>query len=312
MDLSKGPLLRVKLLRLTCEHHISLRTLHHIVSDGWSAEVLMGDLAALYGASSQDRAGTLPRLSIQYKDYAAWLNRLLSGPEGERMKRYWVTKLAGGLPTLDLAGDVPASTVEGRRRTLHPLRLDSERTAGLTALGKRQDATLFMTLLTAIKALFYRYTGQEDLIVGTPVAGRALPELESGIGPYMNTVAIRDTVSGVDRFDVLLARVRDTSLEAFANALYPLDWLLEELHVRRANGRNPVFDVGFTMQNQRSDTEGWQAGPLKIRELTELTRRPLMAEAQTCFWFLASPRADGLDIGIVHDAARFSVCFVCV
>src|SRR3569833_3345765 len=115
MDLSKGPLLRVKLLRLTCEHHICLCTLHHIVSDGWSAEVLMGDLAALYGASSQDRAGTLPRLSIQYKDYTAKHNQQQTKPKNKHKKRKKDTKQTGGKPTLDLAGDVPASTVEGRR-----------------------------------------------------------------------------------------------------------------------------------------------------------------------------------------------------
>jgi non-ribosomal peptide synthetase component F len=249
-------------------------------------------------------------LPIQYKDYAAWLNRLLEGPEGERMKNYWLEKLSGRLAALDLPGDVPADTANTPRWTLHPLRLDPARTAALTSLGERQGATLFMTLLTAIKALFYRYTGQEDIIVGTPVAGRALPDFESGVGPYMNVVALRDTVSGVDRYDALLARVRDTSLEAFANALYPLDWLLDALHVRRAKGRNPVFDIGFTLQNQRSENDGRDAGPVRIRELPELTRRALTAEAQTYFWFLASPRADGMDIDIVHDAARFSEAFV--
>ncbi|PAJ81434.1 non-ribosomal peptide synthetase [Burkholderia ubonensis] len=304
MDLAAGPLFRVKLLRLSEVRHVCICTMHHIVTDGWSTEVLLDDLSQIYNAFVERRDNPLPALAIQYKDYAGWLNRLLAGPEGARMKDYWLTKLGGGLRALELPGDVEQPAAPSWKTWR--FELPAAATTALESLGKRHGATLFIALLSAIKALFYRRSGQEDIVVGTPVAGRELPELESQVGPYLNVLALRDRVAGDDRFDTLLTRVRDTTIEAFSHPLYPLDRLLDELHVKRVPGRNPLFDIGLTLQNQRQGAVDRYAGQVRISELPDHNLRGTDTEAATDFWFLAEPRDEGLAISVVYHAGRFS------
>ncbi|MFA8391016.1 amino acid adenylation domain-containing protein [Burkholderia ubonensis] len=308
MDLAAGPLFRVKLLRLSEVRHVCICTMHHIVTDGWSTEVLLDDLSQIYNAFVERRDNPLPALAIQYKDYAGWLNHLLAGPEGARMKDYWLNKLGGGLRALALPGDVeqPAAPSWNTWR----FELPAAATTALESLSKRHGATLFIALLSAIKALFYRRSGQEDIVVGTPVAGRELPELESQVGPYLNVLALRDRVAGDDRFDTLLTRVRDTTIEAFSHPLYPLDRLLDELHVKRVPGRNPLFDIGLTLQNQRQGAIERYAGQVRISELPDHNLQGADAEAATDFWFLAEPRDEGLAISVVYHAGRFSEALV--
>ncbi|WP_176091036.1 non-ribosomal peptide synthetase/type I polyketide synthase [Burkholderia ambifaria] len=308
MDLGTGPLFRVKLLRLSEVRHVCICTMHHIVSDGWSTEVLLDDLSKIYDALVQRRDNPLPALSIQYKDYAGWLNRLLAGPDGERMKEYWLTRLGGGLRALELPGDVEQPAAPSWKTWR--FELPAAETTALESLGKRHGATLFIALLSAIKALFYRRSGQEDIVVGTPVAGRELPELESQVGPYLNVLALRDRVAGDDRFDTLLTRVRDTTLEAFSHPLYPLDRLLDELRIKRVAGRNPLFDIGLTLQNQRQGAVDRYAGQVRIAELPDHDLQGADTEAATDFWFLAEPHAEGLAIRVVYHAGRFSEALV--
>ncbi|WP_217589270.1 non-ribosomal peptide synthetase/type I polyketide synthase [Burkholderia sp. GbtcB21] len=308
MDLATGPLFRVKLLRLSEVRHVCICTMHHIVSDGWSTEVLLDDLSKIYDAFVQRRDNPLPALPIQYKDYAGWLNRLLAGPEGERMKEYWLTRLGGGLRALELPGDLEQPAAPSWKSWR--FELPAAETTALESLGKRHGATLFIALLSAIKALFYRRSGQEDIVVGTPVAGRELPELESQVGPYLNVLALRDRVAGDDRFDTLLTRVRDTTIEAFSHPLYPLDRLLDALHIKRVAGRNPLFDIGLTLQNQRQGAVDRYAGQVRIAELPDHDLQRADPEAATDFWFLAEPRAEGLAISVVYHAGRFSEALV--
>lgn len=308
MDLESGPLFRIKLIRLAETRHACICTMHHIVTDGWSAEILLDEFAALYAARLDGVTGALPALTIQYKDYAAWMNRLLDGPEGARMKTYWLAKLAAVRP-LELPGDVSRGGVRGQRWKTHRVHLNATEASALETTAARHGATLFMALLSAIKALLYRRSGQEDITVGSPVAGRLLPELERQIGPYLNVVALRDTVTGADRYEALLSRVKDTTVEAFSNQLYPLDRLLDALQITRTPDRNPIFDIGFTLQNQRRATKRRSAGALQITELMNLSTQSANAEAETQFWFLADPNPDRLDITVVYDAARFSEAF---
>ncbi|KWC52010.1 hybrid non-ribosomal peptide synthetase/type I polyketide synthase [Burkholderia ubonensis] len=308
MDLAAGPLFRVKLLRLSEVRHVCICTMHHIVTDGWSTEVLLDDLSQIYNAFVERRDNPLPALAIQYKDYAGWLNRLLAGPEGARMKDYWLNKLGGGLRALALPGDVEQPAAPSWKTWR--FELPAAATTALESLGKRHGATLFIALLSAIKALFYRRSGQEDIVVGTPVAGRELPELESQVGPYLNVLALRDRVAGDDRFDTLLTRVRDTTIEAFSHPLYPLDRLLDELHVKRVPGRNPLFDIGLTLQNQRQGAVDRYAGQVRISELPDHDLQGADTEAATDFWFLAEPREEGLAISVVYHAGRFSEALV--
>jgi non-ribosomal peptide synthetase component F len=160
-----------------------------------------------------------------------------------------------------------------------------------------------MALLTAIKTLLYRKSGQEDIVVGSPFAGRVRPELEGQVGPYLNVLPLRDTIRGGDRFDALLARVRQTTLEAFANQLYPVDWLLGELGVKRVAGRNPLYDASFTLHNQRR----LHAGSLRLIELPSLDLQPINPDAMTRFWFVADPRPEGeIAMSIVYDGSLSS------
>jgi non-ribosomal peptide synthetase component F len=163
-----------------------------------------------------------------------------------------------------------------------------------------------MTLLSSIKALLYRHTGQQDLVIGTPVAGRVHTEMERQVGPYLNVVALRDRVSGEERFDALLERVRETTLDAYANQLYPLDWLLQGLGVRREVGRNPVFEVGFTLQNQRRSNMPRRSADLDISEQRSREIETQNAEALTQFWFLAEQGDDAMEMTIVYNGARFT------
>jgi non-ribosomal peptide synthetase component F len=171
----------------------------------------------------------------------------------------------------------------------------------LEAAGARYGVTLFMTLLASIKTLLYRNTGQEDIIVGSPVAGRVQPALEKQIGPYLNTLAMRDTVIGDDRFDTLLERVRETTLEAYANQIYPFDLLLEDLSVRRESGRNPLFDVGFTLHNQRRGGATWRSANLEISEAAGADVELRNAEALTDFWFVGEPGPEVIDMTLVYN-----------
>jgi amino acid adenylation domain-containing protein len=304
MDLSRGPLLRLKLLRLAETRHVCVCTMHHIISDGWSAEVLLDELSAVYEALASGRPNPLGPLDLQYRDYASWLNRLLAGPRGDEMKSYWLEKL-GGAARLDLRPDSTGARGRAYRRRTHRFTIPQATIRRLEAVGRRYGATLFMTLLASIKALLYRHTGQEDIVVGTPVAGRVRAEMERRVGPYLNVVALRDHVRGVERFDALLESVRETTLDAYGNQLYPLDWLMEGLGVRREPGRNPVFDVGFTLQNQRRLSGPRLSAGLEISELTGAEIEAGNAEALTQFWFLAQEGTDAMQMTVVYDGASF-------
>ncbi len=305
MNLETGPLFRLKLIRRDAEQHLLLVTMHHIICDGWSAQVLLDELIRLYGAHADEQTSAMAPLAIQFKDYAEWLNRLLGGAEAARMKDYWLAKLGGELPELDFPIDTERFPARGFQRKVHRFRIPSDSARHLEALARRHGATLFMALLASIKTLLYRNTGQEDFIVGTPVAGRVLSELEGQIGPFLNVLALRDEVSGAERFDDLLARVRETTLDAYANQLYPFDRLLDDLKVKRTVGRNPVFDVGFTLQNHRAAQAARWSPHLEIEELPMWEVESLNAEALTHLWFLAEEHDGVIDMNLVYNGAVF-------
>ncbi|HLK62418.1 MAG TPA: amino acid adenylation domain-containing protein [Bryobacteraceae bacterium] len=305
LDLATGPLLRVKLVKLGPVRHVCIVSMHHIVTDGWSSEVLLDDLAEIYDSLTAGRPSSLEPLPLQYKDYAAWLSGLLRGPQGKQMREYWTGKLSGRLPVLNFPTDFEGAPGENRPR-IHRFQVPADTVRELEELAHSSSATLFMVLVAALKAYLYRSTGQEDIIVGSPVAGRVRQEMERQVGPYLNVVALRDSIAGDDRFDMLLDRVRETTLDAYANQLYPLDWLLDELRVKRDPRRNPVFDVGFTLQNQLRGERVRRAGGIVITPIDEGMFEAGPPEARTRFWFLAEPRDGSLEFSIVYDGALFS------
>ena len=248
-ELSAAPLMRARLLRLSEREHVLLLTLHHIVSDGWSLGVLTRELTSLYEAYLSGAAIPLMPLPIQYADYAAWQRRRLSGERFDAQLEYWAKQLGGELPLLGLPTDFPRPPVlAGRGETL-PFRLPERLCGRLRELSRREGVTLYMTLLVAFQTLLHRYTGQEDILVGTPVAGRARPEAEGLIGCFVNTVVLRGDLSGDPTFMELLARARAVTLEAHANQEVPFEMLVERLRPERDLSHAPFFEVMFVLQN---------------------------------------------------------------
>ncbi|HKH48756.1 MAG TPA: amino acid adenylation domain-containing protein, partial [Thermoanaerobaculia bacterium] len=264
-DLSRGPLLRAALLRLGGEDHVALFTLHHVVSDGWSMQVLVEEVGALYGAYLAGLPSPLAPLPVQYADYAAWQRSWLSGETLKAELGYWRTRLAGLPPRLELPTDRPRPAVETRRGAVRGLALDPELSARLADLGRRAGATPFMTLLAAWQALLGRWAGVEDLAVGTPIAGRSREEVERLIGFFVNTLVLRGDLSGGPSFRELLGRVRQASLEAHEHQEVPFERLVEELAPQRSLSHSPLFQVLFALQNVRRqalDLPGMRLSPL--------------------------------------------------
>ncbi|NTW01288.1 MAG: AMP-binding protein, partial [Oscillochloris sp.] len=247
-DLHEGALLRAKLLRLSDTDHVLLLTMHHIVSDGWSVGVLTDELTTLYTAFVQGDSATLPMLPIQYADFAAWQRAQLEGSLRQEQVAYWQNRLSD-LPPLELPTDRPRPAVQGSAGAHYTLDLAVEVSSALRELSTQEDATLFMTLLAAFQALLYRYSGQEQFGIGTPLAGRTYPELEPLIGFFVNSLVICADLTGEPDFRTLLRRVRATVLEAMAHQDLPFEMLVESLHVERNLSRTPLFQVMFTLQS---------------------------------------------------------------
>jgi amino acid adenylation domain-containing protein len=248
-DLARGPLWRCRLLLLDEDRQLLLVTMHHIITDGWSVGVLRREFTALYRAFRAGRPSPLPEPTLQYADYAAWQRHYLSGDLLEKQLAYWRQRLAGMQP-LELPTDRPRPAVRRQRGARATFALPPEIGDGLKALARDQGATLFMALLAGFQALLGRYAGQEDVVLGTPVAGRDRTELEGLIGMFVNTLVLRTDLSGEPSFRTLLERVRETCLGAFAHQDVPFERLVDELQPHRDLGRHPLFQVLFTLQNQ--------------------------------------------------------------
>ncbi|HEV2727753.1 MAG TPA: condensation domain-containing protein, partial [Solirubrobacterales bacterium] len=252
-DLSEGPLVRVRLLRLSDEEHVALLTMHHIISDGWSMSVLVAEVGQLYAAYARGEASPLEELPIQYADFAVWQRERMSGEALERELAYWRAQLGGELPVLELPTDRPRPPVQSYKGAVAPFRLSEEVAAGLRAMSRERGCTLFMTLLAGFQALLHRYTGQTDIVVGSPVAGRNRAEVEPLIGFFVNTLALRADLSGGPSFGELMRRVREVSLGAYAHQEVPFERVVEALGVGRELSRSAVFQAAFTMQGEAAE-----------------------------------------------------------
>ena len=258
-DLAAGPLIRTTLVRTGDVRYLFVLTMHHIVGDGWSMGVFWKELTAIWEAFEQGQPSPLPELPIQYADFAVWQRRTVSGEFLDRHLRYWRERLEG-LPTLDLPTDRRRPAVQTFRGHKHPLVLPSALTAALVELGKREQATLFMTLLAAFEVLLHRYTEQEDFGVGTYLAGRNRVELESLIGFFINTLVMRADLAANPTFRQVLGRVRETALSAYSYQEMPFALLVQELRPKRDPGRNPLFQVVFHLFNAPTwDTRDFSA-----------------------------------------------------
>ena len=253
-DLGRAPLIRAGLIKLSSREHVLLLTVHHIISDGWSMGILFRELAVLYSAFAEGRPSPLSKLSIQYSDFAAWQRRQLQGDVLEKHLGYWKKQLAGAPPILELPIDKPRPATQTFNGAYYSLVLPQKLSEAITPLAHRSGATLFMTLLAAFQVLLSRYTNQQDVPVGTPIANRTRRETEDVIGFFVNTLVLRTDLSGDPTFENLLKRVRETALEAYAHQDLPFEKLVAELRPERHLSYSPLFQVLFAVQNVPKDS----------------------------------------------------------
>jgi amino acid adenylation domain-containing protein len=252
-DLSHGPLLRAKLLRLADDEFMLLITMHHIISDEWSIGIFIRELATLYDGFSSDRSSPLPELSIQYVDFALWQQEWLESGVLEKQLDYWKNQLGGNLPVLELPTDRPRPAVQTAHGAHYIFALPVHLLRTVAALSRGENATTFMTLLAAFQSLLHRYTGQDDIIVGSPIANRNRSETESVIGFFVNTLVLRTDFSGNHTFRELIARVREVALGAYDHQDAPFEKLVEALQPERDRSRPPLFQVAFQLEAATPD-----------------------------------------------------------
>lgn len=275
-DLDRGSLIRARLLRLGEEEHILLLTMHHIVFDGWSEGVLFQELAVLYESLSTGQPSPLSELPIQYADFAVWQRQWLQGEIFDSQLAYWKTQLAGA-SVLELPTDHPRPSVQTFRGSKQFLFVGRALTESLKAISREEGTTLFMTLLAAFQTLLHRYTGKDDIIVGSPIAGRNRTDIEGLIGFFVNTLILRTDFWGDPDFRELLGRVRKVALDAYAHQDLPFEKLVEELHPQRNFSHSPLFQVLFVLQN----------APMRAPRLTGLSVSPLKVESETATFDLS-------------------------
>jgi amino acid adenylation domain-containing protein/FkbM family methyltransferase len=296
-DLTRGPLLRATLLQLSEQDHILLLTLHHIVSDGWSMGVFFHELTALYNAFCNGQPSPLPELAVQYADFAVWQRNWLQGEALENQLSYWKQQLRD-LPALELPTDYPRSTVQTHRGGCRTMVLSKTLSDSLQRLSQRERVTLFMTLLAAFKTLLHRFTGQDDIVVGSPIAGRNRTEIEGLIGFFVNTLVLRTDLSGNPSFQELLGRVRQMALGAYAHQNLPFEKLVEELRPERSLRHTPLFQVMLNLLNPSDN----------VLELARLRVEPVRrtdVESKFDLTLYVTPNDKGMRLNLVYNADLF-------
>jgi amino acid adenylation domain-containing protein len=284
-DLRRGPLLRVKVLMLEAERYIVLFTMHHIVSDAWSMAVLEREICALYEAMSEGRSSPLPELEIQYADYASWQRKHLTGTVFERHLAYWKRQLGGKLSMLDLPTDHQRPMIPSYRGATKLFSLPAALTQSLRTLSRQEGVTIYMTLLAAFKTLLFRYTAQEDIIIGTSASNRNLAEVEPLIGFFVNALPMRTDLSGNPGFKELLKRVKEVALGGYAHQDLPFERMVEEIQPERVIRQMPLFNVAFGVQNV----------PREEIKLKGIKIKPIVVEQETARFDLALWVIEGLE-----------------
>lgn len=264
-DLEKGPLLRCSMVRLHAHEHVLMIVMHHIISDGWSMGLFSRDLGAVYTAFSKGLPFPLPALPIQYAEFAERQRRRLQGDVLKKQLTYWKQQLAGAPPLLELPTDHPRPAVQRFHGSRHTVVLPMQLLESLRRFSINEGATLFMTLLAAFQLLLHRYSGQPDISVGVPIAGRTRSDIENLIGFFVNTLVLRTDLSGNPTLKELLGRVREVTLDGYDHQDFPFEKLVEELQPHRDLSYSPLFQVMFVMQNM----------PKEPFQLTDLTASPL-------------------------------------
>ena len=285
-QLDRGPLFRTGLIRLSDNEHVLMFTMHHIISDGWSTNVLMREFAELYDAFSHNRPHQLPNLTIQYADYAAWQRDWLTDEVLDKQLSFWKDTLGTNPPVLDLPTDFPRPAMQTFNGDAVSISIPKEIAEGLHYLSQKHDATPFMTLLAAFQSLLYRYTYQDEIVMGSPIANRNYSETEALIGFFVNTLTLRSELSPHTTFEELIHQVREFTLDAYAHQDVPFEQLVDELEPERNMSRSPLFQVMFVLQNTAMGVEQHTPGfTMEVIEPDERTAKfdltLVMAESES-------------------------------
>ncbi|MGA6986401.1 MAG: condensation domain-containing protein [Terriglobales bacterium] len=298
-DLREAPLFRTRIIRVTGTDHVLLCTMHHIVTDSWSIEILARQLAAVYSAFSAGKPSPLSDLPIGYGDYSEWQRQWLGTEPVHQQLTYWKNRLENAPPVLELPKDGPRPPEQTSRGASQLVQLADQVITGVKQLAARWQTTPFILLLAAFKILLYRYSGQPDLLVGVPVAGRNRVETEGLIGFFVNTLVLRDDLSGNPRFPDLAAQVRETTLDAFANADVPFEKVVEVLKPERNLSYNPIFQVMFSMIKSA----------VRSHSFGNLTAFPYVVSPTTSIFDLSATLIEGVDglwwVQIDHNTDLF-------
>jgi len=289
-DLSADHMLRSAIIQLDAEEHLLVVTMHHIASDGWSLAIIVKEVAELYSAFHENRPASLPVLAIQYADYAIWQRKNLQGEVINEKIRYWKSKLEGVTP-LQVPIDFPRPAVQSTRGATVPCRIDKDLLVALNELSQQQGTTLFMTLFSAFNILLHRYSGQQDICIGTPIAGRQYPEVEGLIGFFINTLALRNEVNSNHSFTELLQQVRTTTMDAYEHQEVPFEKVVEVVIKERDSSRSPLFQVLFVLQNTPEVPE------LRLGELILSKDKMLHDTSKFDISFYLAETANGLEGG---------------
>jgi amino acid adenylation domain-containing protein len=263
-DLEKGLLFRFKLIRFEGEKYLLMFNIHHIITDGWSTGNLFNECIILYNAFSKGRENPLPPLRLQYKDYAAWHNALIEKGSFDRSGDYWLEKFKDKPNGIELPLDHPRGVIQTFNGGRVPFVIGKEETAALYRIGRQEDATLFMVLLALVNLFLYRYTGQEDILVGSPIAGRKNPELHPLVGFLVNTLVYRNTVKPGRTFRELLANIKKEALACYEYQDYPFDLLVERLELDRDLSRSPLFNVMLAHNNADTEDRGLELEGIRV------------------------------------------------
>ncbi|MFS0723486.1 condensation domain-containing protein [Paenibacillus sp. 1P07SE] len=300
-DLAGGPLIKAVLFAVAPEQYVLYINMHHIISDGWSSQVLLRELAALYNAQVNGEAAPLAPLRIQYKDYAQWQSRSIADGSYDGMGAYWRETLGGSLPTLELPLDKPRPPMQTYNGARIRFALDAETTSRLQDGCRAHGVTLYMALLAATNLVLYKYSGQSDLLIGSPIAGRSQVELEDQLGFYANTIVLRTQLDPDASLGDLLEKARKVTLGAYQHQLYPFDRLVEELAVKRDMSRSPLFNVMLVLQNTDIVLTG--SSPLQGVKLRDMEDRGVTSLFDLHLEFV--PTGDGIQAALTYNTDLF-------
>ncbi|MFA0960207.1 non-ribosomal peptide synthase/polyketide synthase [Roseivirga sp. BDSF3-8] len=307
-DLGKAPLFRAGVIRVSDKRSVLWFNMHHIISDGWSMEVLIREFTSVYDSLSQGKNPELPELPIQYKDYAEWMISEEKQQELEASEAYWLDRFSGSLPVLEMPTDYPRPKVKTYNGSSHYRRFSKELTGSLHSFAKDQKVSLFMLLMSGLNGLFSRYTNTGDVVIGTPLAGRQHPDLEGQIGLYLNTLAIRTQFDPESSFSSLLEAQKESLTGAYAHQDYPFDRLVEQLGLKSDTSRSALFSVTMTLQNQQElfDASDLSASSLQLSYYKDNHSRSTQFDMS----FLFTEQDERLNLQIQYNTDLYSEDFI--